>query len=299
MSGKTRVHLSLEQLADRITPTTAIFSNGMLLVQGDNQGNNINVLATSNGTIQVTERGQQVNIQGATPATTANTQLVVEKAGTGNNNTLSTAASLGAIPDTLIGNGGGTNTFAPLNNAPSTAFGSSNAFAVNDFKSNPGGKDVFVGGKGFNLFDWEPGTGTDTYIGAGKFNEVLVVGNNNGTAENDALMADGFGGVTFSRNNLVPFNIYTQGIQDWVLEPSTGTGNNVVIGDLTGTPTKRVAVDASGSTVNAANQNNAQVNLVVNGQHDTISEGAGPTRTTNTTAPTATDLLNALRLRAS
>src|SRR5579862_1881077 len=79
MSDKKRANLGLEQLTERVVPTTAIFSNGMLFVQGDNHGNNINVLADANGNIQVTERGHQVTIAGAT-ATTANVAIVVETA---------------------------------------------------------------------------------------------------------------------------------------------------------------------------------------------------------------------------
>jgi hypothetical protein len=294
MSKKNRVHLDLETLGDRITPTTAIFSNGMLFVQGDNQGNNIVVSADANGNIQVTERGQAVTIAGATTATTTNTSLVVEQAGTGNNNTLSTAASLGAIPDALMGNGSGVVTYNPLNNAPSTAFGSPNASALNDFISNPGGKDVFVGGAGKNLFDWEPGTGTDTYIGAGRSNTVLVVGNNNGKAENDSLTADGNGGVTYSRNNLVPFNIYTKDIQNWYIKPSSAAGNTVTIGDMSGTATKKVEVDANKGTVDAGNQNNADVKLVANGSRNTVTEGAGPTQTVNRTFVASADLIQFL-----
>jgi hypothetical protein len=291
MSRQKSITPNLERLGDRITPTTAVFSNGVLLVQGDNQGNNINVLADNNGNLQVTERGQQVAITGATTATTANVTLVVEEAGTGANNTLATDKSLGAISNSLLGNGSGTITYRPGNNAPSMALGSTNASASNDFISNPGGKDVFVGGAGHNLFDWEPGTGTDTYIGAGKKNTVLVVGNNGGAAENDSLTADGQGGVVYSRNNLVPFKIYTTGIQDWYIRPSTGAGNTVTVNDLSGTATKRVQVDASKSTVDASNQNNADVLLVVNGKRDTISEGAGPTRTENVALATTQQLL--------
>lgn len=294
MLTKNRSHLNIEQLDHRITPTTAIFSNGMLFVQGDNLGNNISVAADANGNLQVTERGEAVAIQGAVQATTANTGLVVEQAGTGSNNTLSTAASLGPIADTLIGNGSGTMTFKPLNNAPSNAFGSPDSTAINDFISNPGGKDVFIGGKGRNLFDWEPGTGTDTYIGAGISNVVLVVGNNSGLAENDSLTADGAGGVTYSRNNLVPFNIYTQGIQRWYIRPSTASGNTVTIGDLSGTATKRVEVDTNGGTVNASGQNNADVRLFVNGTHNTVSQGAGSTYFINKAWLSNLDIVNLL-----
>jgi hypothetical protein len=153
---------------------------------------------------------------------------------------------------------------------------------------------VFQGGRGRNLFDWEPGTGTDVYLGTGKANAVLVVGNRSGAAENDSLTADRAGGVTYARNNLVPFLLFTRGIQDWYIQPSTAAGNVVTVGDLTGTATRRVEVDASRSTVDAGDQNNADVRLVVNCRRDTISEGAGPTKLTNKAAPTPDGILSAL-----
>jgi hypothetical protein len=294
MSEMQSAGLALEALAERIVPTTAIFSNGMLFVQGDNLGNNINVQADSSGNIQVSERGQAVQILGATTATTSNVSVVVEDAGTGANNTLASGASLGTIPTAFLGNGTGTLTYAPGNKGPSSAVGSPEANAVNNFISNPGGKDVFVGGKGSNLFDWQPGTGTDTYIGAGRSNTVLVVGNANGSAENDTLTANGTGGVTFSRNNLVPFQIYTTGIQTWYIDPSTGAGNTVTVGDLSGTPTKSVEVDDSHSTTDASNQNDASVKLIVNGTRNTVAEGAGTTSLVNHAVPTDATLVQAL-----
>jgi hypothetical protein len=296
MLQKNRSRLSLEQLDARITPTAAVYSNGTLTVLGDNQGNNISVATDANGNLQVTERGRAVAIMSPSgaAATTANTTLVVEIAGTGANNTLSTDPSLGAIADSLLGNGSGLMTFKPLNKAPSNAVGSPNPKAINDFLSNPGGKDTFVGGAGRNLFDWEPGTGTDTYIGGGKFNIVLVVGNNGGLAENDSLNPDGNGGVIYSRNNLVPFNIYTQDIQRWYIRPSTAAANTVTIGDLSGTATKRVEVDTNNSTVNAGAQMNGDVRVVVNGKFNTVSEGAGPTDLINQAWVANADLVNVL-----
>jgi hypothetical protein len=299
MSNKNRRRLDLERLADRITPTTAVLSNGTLFIQGDNLGNNIDVSADAGGNIHVTERGQQISVTGSTPATTATVSLVVEQAGTGNNNTLATDASLGAIPDTLLGNGGGVMTFKPGNNAASTAVGSPSTSAVNNFFSNPGGKDVFTGGKGYNLFDWEPGTGTDYYIGAGRDNRVLVDGNSNGQAENDTLMPDGAGGVTFTRTNLVPFAIHTKNIQGWFLHPSSGAGNVVTVGDLTGTTTRQVQVDVSGSTVAAGGQKDANVRLVVDGTGDTVTEGAGPAKLENVLVTNDATLLAALEALAA
>jgi hypothetical protein len=297
MSSSHRVRLNLEQLPDRITPTTAVLSNGALFIQGDNLGNNINVSADANGNIQVTERGHQIAISGSVKATTATVSLVVEQAGTGANNTLAADPSLGAIPDTLLGNGSGVVTFRPGNNAPSTATGSPNSDAVNEFISNPGGKDVFTGGQGYNLFYWQPGTGTDTYIGAGQRNEVLVIGNIGGQGETDSLKPDGHGDVVYSRTNLVTFSLYTTGIQNWYIQPSSGA-NDVTIGDLSGTATRRVEVDASRSKVHAGHQNSANVHLVVNGTADTIVEGAGPTTLENVPAPTDATLLAALKALA-
>jgi hypothetical protein len=282
--NKNHSQLSLAQLPDRIMPTVATFSNGMLFVQGDNAGNNISVAADGGGNVTVTERGAAVTVSGATAATTANVKLVVEQAGTGVNNTLSTAASLGGISDALIGGGTGNMVFNPLNNAPSTAFGSQNSAAHNYFNSNPGGKDVFFGGAGENFFNWQPGTGTDRYIGAGRSNTVLVVGNNSAKAENDSLQSDGAGGTVYTRNNLVPFKLFTTGIQNWIVQPSSAAGNTVTVGDLSGTATKRVEVDESNGTVDASGQNDANVRLVVHGKRNTVSEGAGTTTLSNTVA---------------
>jgi hypothetical protein len=287
VNTKTQTKLAVDQLPDRIMPTVAAFSNGVLFVQGDNLGNDIHVGST-NGNLTVTDHGAAVAIGGTTTATTTNTLLVVEAAGTGKNNTLTTDASLGAVADSLIGGGTGTMTFSPLNNAPSVAYGSSNADAKNVFNDNPGGKDVFIGGAGKNVFFWAPGTGSDKYVGAGKSNTVIVVGNANAKAENDSLTADGTGGVVYSRNNLVPFKLFATGIQDWVIQPSTAAGNTVTIGDLSGTGTKQVEVDETQSTVDASTQNDPAVKLIVRGKRNTVSEGAGATALSNTNVPLRT-----------
>jgi hypothetical protein len=113
---------------------------------------------------------------------------------------------------------------------------------------------------------------------------VLVVGNNGGAAENDSLQSDGSGGTVYTRNNLVPFKLFTTGIQNWIVQPSSAAGNTVTVGDLSGTSTKRVEVDESNGTVDASGQNDANVHLVVHGKRNTVSEGAGTTTLSNTVA---------------
>ena len=269
MRSKNRARLNLEQLESRLVPTTASFSNGVLTVLGDNAGNNINVSVASNGDLQVTERGKAVTIKGGT-ATSSNTTLVVEEAGTGNNNTLATSASLGSIATDFTGNGGGVITYAPGNSGPSTAY---RFVQVASWRSTtslatPAARTCSRAAPGEEtFFDWEPGTARTGYLHRRRrqgSSAVLVVGNTSGSAETDTLTTDSHGDVIFTRQNLVPFTLTTSGIQDWYLEPSTGAGNTVRIGDLTGTVTKRVEVDASSSTIYASNQEDASVKLVVN-----------------------------------
>ena len=67
------------------------------------------------------------------------------------------------------------------------------------------------------------------------------------------------------------------------------------IGNLTGTATKRVEVDASSSTINAANQKDAAVKLVVDGTQDKVVEGAGKTVLENMANTTAAEIIAAMQ----
>ena len=83
--------------------------------------------------------------------------------------------------------------------------------------------------------------------------------------------------MIYSRNSPVPITLHTTGIQDWIIQPSSATGNVVTIGDLSGTATKQVEVDETQGTVNAGGQNNSHVKLIVDGPRNTVTEGAGRT----------------------
>ncbi len=277
-----RLRPNLERLERRDCPTTAFLSNGLLFVQGDagpfGVGNQLNVSANAAGAITVTDFGLPVNVLGASP-TTANVTAITEAAGAGPFNSLATSASVGAIPTSFIGNGTTFCSISPGNNAPSFAVGSPFASCTTVFTSNPGGKDTFIGGAGLNNFVWPPGTGTDAYVGAGRGNSVTIVGNAGSAAEQDSFSPDGTGGVVYSRNNLVPFQLYTRNIQSFVLTPNAALagGNFVTIGDMSGTPTRSIVIRASNSTVDASAQRNPGTQVVVQGAGDTILPGAGTT----------------------
>jgi hypothetical protein len=267
MATQRQMRLEVEALADRILPSTsAIFSNGMLFVQGDNAGNSIQVSAQASGTIQVTDHGHAIAIAG-TPATLTNLKVVVEQSGSGTGNILSTDASLGGVTTVLDATQGTNNVLMPNNKGPSTQMG---GHGLNYLLDNPGGGDVQIGG-GYsdsqNLYDWEPGTGTDVVIGRGSHNSLLVVGNNNGQGETDQMIADGHGGFVYQRTNLVPFNIYASDVQDVVIRPSSGN-DTVTIGDMTGVQgLKKVEVDGGGGndTIDFSHQRNTQVAAIFNG----------------------------------
>jgi hypothetical protein len=274
------MNLEVEALADRILPSTsAIFSNGMLLVQGDNAGNSLMVSARSDGTLQVTDHGTQVAIAG-TPATLAGLKVVFEQSGSGRHNILATDASLGGTTTVLDATLGTDNVLKPNNTGPSTQLG---GHGLNYLVANPGGGDVQIGGADAdsrNLFDWEPGTGTDVVIGHGAHNSLLVVGNNNAKGEVDSIKADGRGGFIYQRLNLVPFNIYASGIQQLVVRPSSGN-DQVTINDLTGVKSlNRIEVDGGGGddTIDFSRQRNTHVTAVFNGGAgaNTYITGAGP-----------------------
>jgi hypothetical protein len=271
--------LEVEQLEERAVPSaTAIFSNGMLRVQGDDSGNDLMVSARADGSLKVTDHGAAVAITG-TGASLANLRIVVERAGAGQHNTLATDASLGNVHTFLDATAGTDNVIRPGNSGPSTEIG---GHGLNYLLSGPG-PDVLIGGadrSSRNLFDWEPGTGTDQVIGRAGQNILLVVGNNNGKGENDRVDADGQGGFIYSRLNVVPFQIYATNIDQLIIRPSSGN-DTVTIGDLTGvTRLKKIEVDggAGDDTIDFSQQLNPKIKAVFNGGtgNNTYIAGAGP-----------------------
>ncbi|MFX5472297.1 hypothetical protein ABTD76_18490, partial [Acinetobacter baumannii] len=84
------------------------------LVQGGSAGNQIQVSANGDGSLQVTDHGVKVAIAGVAPTLT-NTRIVVEQSGQGTGNILATDASLGTIPTFLDATAGTNNVIKPGN----------------------------------------------------------------------------------------------------------------------------------------------------------------------------------------
>lgn len=275
---------SVERLEGRDCPSAAAsFSNGVLLIQGDDAGDSLSAQANAAGQVSVTERGQAVPIVSQTVApTTANLSLVVEQSGSGSGNLLSVDKSLPGVKSVLDASRGSVNTVLPLNTGGSTEIG---GLSYNLLFDSPGGKDFLLGNAhAHNLFDWEPGTGTDVVQGAGHRNVLFVEGNNGNKAENDSVAADGKGGFVYSRNNLVPFQISASGVQSLVVKPqgpavAVATGNTFTAGNLTNTGLRDVSfVSAGGADTldfSANRDKHVRFDVYDRGAPDVVILGAG------------------------
>ncbi|HMF19054.1 MAG TPA: hypothetical protein VKE98_17730, partial [Gemmataceae bacterium] len=116
--------LGLEQLENRLTPTTqAFFSGGVLTVLGDTADNNISVAADAAGNLTVTDNGQSIAIQsqdGSAP-TKFNLNFLYVDGGNGNDvittsktlNVLDANGKLAFAPSATLLGGNGNDTIQP------------------------------------------------------------------------------------------------------------------------------------------------------------------------------------------
>ncbi len=299
---------SLERLEGREVPAVlATYNAGLLSVTGDANANDIVVKAAADGTLQVTNNGQSVQIR--TVLGTANkselTHVTID--GRGGDDRLVTDGSLNTVVNgslarapsaTLLGGGG--NDFLQVNHggivgglagvdADGVVVGPvvGNAYmdggAGNDTLVSGFGNDVMLGGAGDDSYTWPPGTLTDSWDGGAGNDSVLVIGNDSflGNPAGDAfsLTAGDNGHVVFKRTNLVQFTVDIANTETITLRP--GAGDDVVtVGDLTGVRALRNVVVEGGAgndVLNASAQANACVKVLLDGGDgdDFLQGGAG------------------------
>lgn len=308
-ASNSRNRLGLEGLEVRAVPAVqAFYHSGTLSVVGDSGANDILVKAASDGTLQVTNNGQTVNIQTQLGNANRSELTHVNIQGKGGNDRLVTDGSLNTVVNGVLARaptvtllGGGGDDFLQVNSggivgglagvdANGVVVGQvvGNAYMDggdgNDQLVSGFGNDVMLGGAGNDSYTWPPGTLTDTWDGGGGNDTVLIIGND-GSAANPAadafkLTADATTGrVLFQRTNLVQFSVDIANTENIILRP--GAGDDVVtIGDLTGAKAlKNVTVEggAGNDTIDASAQLNACVSLRLDGGdgNDTITGGAG------------------------
>ncbi len=311
-----RAELSMEQLETRMVPAVqALFSTGILSVVGDAAANNIVVSSDANGNIQVTNNGQNVQIQSVfgTP-NKASLQLISVDGKAGNDmitldkslNTLDANGKLAFAPNAVLMGGAGNDFINPLiggfvggtppQGAPLPPI-VGNVLQMggsgNDFLNSGFGNDVMLGQGGNDTLQWLPGTLIDHYDGGSGFDTAVVVGNDAASPDfatpdpNDTSNADNFvltkdpnnpGGVLFQRTNLVPFFITMDNMENVTLR--TGAGNDTIaIGDLSGTDVKKVVAEGGlgNDVIDGSAQASSAIALTLRGNdgNDVLTGGAG------------------------
>lgn len=304
-----RARPSFEQLEDRVTPAvTALFNTNLLVVTGDESGNNILIAADpTTGNLQVTNNGNPVSIAVTfgTP-NRANTDFVLAD-GQDGDDTILVDSSLnvrnagGALLDaptvTLIG-GFGNDNLRPRTGGfllgvvgnPIVGNAVQDGGAGNDTITSGFGNDVMIGGPGDDTLIWLPGTLIDTYEGGDGFDNGVIVGNESLIPDlatpdpADVSNADSFvlaasttspGRVLFQRVNLIPFFVDINDCELITMQ-TQGGNDRIAVGSLAGTDV--VAVVSEGGTgddvVNASAS--AVVQVIRGGDgNDHLTGGSG------------------------
>jgi Ca2+-binding RTX toxin-like protein len=233
-SGRT---LMFETLGQRITPAVSAYftaGSGILIVNGDNANNAIDISRNAAGQISV--NGGAVAIKGGTP-TVANTKLI-QAFGRAGNDSISLNEANGALPranlygaagnDTLTGGSGNDQLFGEAGDDSLLGKGGIDLVfggAGNDTLSGGAGDDQVFGQAGNDRMIWNPGDGSDLNEGGAGTDTVEVNGGNG--AETFTATANGTR-VRFDRTNPAPFFIDIGTSEKLVL--NANGGDDVFVG---------------------------------------------------------------------
>src|SRR5215469_5636824 len=122
------------------------------------------------------------------------------------------------------------------------------------------GNDTVIGGRGNDTFIWNPGDGSDVVEGQGGFDTLLFNGAN--INENIDISANG-SRVLFTRD-VANIAMDLNGIERIEFD-ARGGADKIVVGDLSGTDVKQVAVDLSGQPGTGIGDGAADT-VIVNGR---------------------------------
>ncbi|MFO0898078.1 MAG: hypothetical protein U0836_11700 [Pirellulales bacterium] len=217
-----------------------------VIVNGTNGDNKVDIVGagTSLSVLGLTTR---VNV---TNSEAANDALVVNGLG-GKDSLTATTLPAGVVKLTLDG-GAGDDTLLGSQGADTLIGGDNKDFVLGD-----NGSDMAFLGAGDDVFQWDPGDGSDIIEGQAGLDKLLFNGAN--IAENVNVSANG-GRVLFLRDVA---NIVMDMDDVETLDLNTlGGADSLVVGDLSGTDMKLVNVDLKGS---AGTPDGAADRITVNG----------------------------------
>lgn len=297
MSARHKLPLDLNRLETREVPAVvAVFNTDTLVVTGDARDNQISVQAASDGTLQVFNGTDAVNINTIFgTANKANLKTVNVDARGGDDsivlarslNVLDANGKLAAAPNAVLHGNGGNDSITVLSGGflggvignpivgNTTMYGDDG----NDFLDSGFGNDVMYGGGGNDTLRWLPGTLIDSFEGGGGTDTAIVVGNANDQGDAFVLSASSTPGrALFQRTNLIPFFIDIGTVETVVMQTQSGD-DTITVNNLAGTGIRSVVGDGGtgNDTISGVNQTAGSVALTLLGGdgNDTLTGGAG------------------------
>lgn len=242
------------QLSVKIETISAVFTDGILTITGDEVDNTIFVSRDIAGRILV--NGGAVPVTGGT-ASVLNTSLIRVNGQDGDDLVRLDEAN-GVLPVTNLLGGGGNDTLISGSGddeldggtGDDSLFGRGGIDRLlggrgNDFLSGGVGNDQLFGGDNDDVIDWLPGDGSDLAEGEDGNDELLFVGGNG--SEDVDISAIG-PRLRFFRNPGV-VTMDCDGIEQVTFE-ANGGADQVNLHDLTDTKVRNVRVDISSSGAN-------------------------------------------------
>ena len=266
------VVFGLSQSASAAVTAQFSASSGVLSVFGDGLDNNIQISRTPAGVILI--NGRAVPVSGGT-ATVANVSLI-KVFGQRGNDTIALNEANGALPRTNLFGGVGNDTLLGSNGVDLLLGG-----VGNDFVDGQQGNDVGFLGAGDDVFQWDPGDGSDVVGGQAGTDRMLF--NGSGAAEIFEASANG-GRVRFTRN--VGAIVMDLNDIEAVDVNALGGTDTTIVNDLSGTDVVELNGSLAGAVGGTAGDAAADV-VIVNGTNgDDIVDvfGAGSSATRGRTA---------------
>lgn len=244
------VHLGV-----KIESISAVFADGILTINGDDQDNTITVSRDAAGAISV--NGGAVPVTGGVPSI-ANTSFI-QVAGLNGSDVLLVDDGNGPMPPAHLLGGEGDDALTGGANADELDGGPGNdalfsrggddrllGGSGNDSLDGGAGTDDFLGGEDDDQIVWNPGDGSDLVEGEDGQDTMVFVGSNGSETVDLAALGQR---LRVFRN---PGNITMDcdGIEQVVFRAAAGN-DAVIVNDLTGTQVRHVGIDLFGSQTNA------------------------------------------------
>jgi Ca2+-binding RTX toxin-like protein len=246
---------------------TATFANGALIVFGDDDANAITISRNLAGEIFV--NGGDIVILGETPTVT-NTALI-QIIGLDGNDTIKLDETNGALPPAALSGNNGEDTILGGND-DDTLFGDGvvkEGDGGNDFFDGNKGDDTAFMGPGNDVFQWDPGDGSDVVHGDDGTDTMLFNGNGANeifnVSENDgrAIFTRDVGNIVMDLDSVEQITLNALGGADTLtINDLTGTGVRTIAVNLAGTPGGDAGDGAVDTVIANGSNSNERISVV-------------------------------------